>query len=168
MSDPSITNLLLSLCRNDQEDELEKLLEDHPDCNVNYIDGAGNTAAHYAAKAGSIGCLEKLVNLDDIDLDIKNHLEGDTPLHKAVLYQDQDHEMAVAMVDLLLMGGADPRIINRNKLTPAMLVRPKHKDIKDMLDEAVVSYELDDSDIANDDDSGSEVEEENDSDSNHP
>ncbi|KAL0074470.1 hypothetical protein J3Q64DRAFT_1647269, partial [Phycomyces blakesleeanus] len=74
-----------------------------------------------------------------------------------VLYQVQDHEMAVAMVEILLMGGADPRLMNRNKLTPAMLVNQKYKDIKDMLEEATVSYGMDDSDIAQEDDSGSEI-----------
>jgi ankyrin repeat protein len=49
------------------------------------------------------------VNHDDIDLDIQNTLEGDTPLHVAVQYANQDHEMAVAMVELLLAGGADPK-----------------------------------------------------------
>lgn len=64
-----------------------------------------------SAKAGSIGCLELLVNLDDIDLNVKNRLEGDTPLHKAVQYQDEDLPMAIAMVEILLEGGADPRYI---------------------------------------------------------
>ena len=62
-----------------------------------------------SAKGGSIECLEALVNLDDIDLDIKDHMEGNTPLHKAVEYQSKDVQVAECMVDLLLQGGADPR-----------------------------------------------------------
>ncbi|GAN01375.1 ankyrin [Mucor ambiguus] len=143
--------LMLSLCRNDQEEELEALLGEG-NCDVSFTDGAGNTAAHYAAKAGSIGCLEVLVNHDDIDLDIKNTLEGQTPLHIAVQHADQDHEMALAMVELLLAGGADPKIADRRKLTPIMMVNPKYQDIKEKLDEASVAIDLDDSDIANDDD----------------
>lgn len=38
---------MLSLCRNDQEEDLEKLLEEG-NCDVSFTDGAGNTAAHYA------------------------------------------------------------------------------------------------------------------------
>ena len=64
-----------------------------------------------SAKAGSIGCLELLVNVDDIEIDVKNRLEGDTPLHKAVQHQDEDLPMAVAMVELLLEAGADPRYV---------------------------------------------------------
>jgi hypothetical protein len=38
---------MLALCRGDQEDDLEKLL-DEGHCNVSFTDGAGNSAAHYA------------------------------------------------------------------------------------------------------------------------
>lgn len=62
-----------------------------------------------SVKAGSIGCLEVLVNHDEVDLDIKNRIEGETPLHLAVQYANKDHEMGYAMVDLLLAGGADPK-----------------------------------------------------------
>ncbi|KAI8059963.1 ankyrin repeat-containing domain protein [Gilbertella persicaria] len=158
----SANELMLALCRGDQEEELEKLL-DEGHCDVSFVDGAGNSAAHYAAKSGSIGCLEVLVNHDEVDLDIQNTLEGATPLHLAVQYANQDHEMAAAMVELLLAGGANPKIQNRNQLTPAMLVNPQYKDIKQQLDSASVAYDMDDSDIAHDDDmddSGSASEEE--------
>ncbi|CDH50714.1 predicted protein [Lichtheimia corymbifera JMRC:FSU:9682] len=142
--------LMLATCRNDQEDTLEEILNDGS-CDPNFVDGAGNTAAHYAAKAGSIGCLELLVNLDDIDLNVKNRLEGDTPLHKAVQYQDEDLPMAIAMVEILLEGGADPSIENRNKLTPILLVNPKNTELKEMLEQGTAAFQMDDSDIADDD-----------------
>jgi ankyrin repeat protein len=44
-----------------------------------------------------------------VDLDVKNTLEGNTPLHLAVEHANQDHEMASALVELLLAGGADPK-----------------------------------------------------------
>ncbi|KAI8138970.1 ankyrin [Fennellomyces sp. T-0311] len=146
--------LMLATCRNDQEDELGKLLEEGT-CDPNFVDGAGNTAAHYAAKAGSIGCLELLVNEDDIDLDVKNRLEGDTPLHKAVQFQNDHAETAYIMVELLIAGGADPRIVNRNKLTPSALVNPNNKELKKLLEDAVASYQFDESDFVgnHDDDS---------------
>lgn len=38
---------MLALCRGDQEEELEKLLDEgHVD--LSFTDGAGNSAAHYA------------------------------------------------------------------------------------------------------------------------
>lgn len=42
-----LDELMLSLCRNDQEEELEQLLEEG-NCDVSFTDGAGNSAAHYA------------------------------------------------------------------------------------------------------------------------
>lgn len=38
---------MLSLCRGDQEEELESLLGEGQ-CDVSFTDGAGNSAAHYA------------------------------------------------------------------------------------------------------------------------
>jgi ankyrin repeat protein len=61
----------------------------------------------HSAKTGSIGCLEALVNEEEINLDIQNRLEGETPLHLAVKYANEDPEMADALVELLLAGGAD-------------------------------------------------------------
>ncbi|KAI8997677.1 ankyrin repeat-containing domain protein [Pilobolus umbonatus] len=157
----SHNELMLALCRGDQEEELETLLEDG--CDVNFTDGAGNTAAHYAAKSGSIGCLELLVNEDDIDLDIKNRFQEDTPLHLAVQYANEDYEMSLAMVELLLAGGANPNIENRNRLTPILMItNPKHREIKHKLEEGMAVYDMDDSDIVKDydDEEGSESEDE--------
>ncbi|CAO3644702.1 unnamed protein product [Cunninghamella blakesleeana] len=157
MADEGASNneLLLAACRNDQEDQVEEILETE-DYDIHFTDGAGNTAAHLAAKNGSLGCLEHLVNLDHIDLNIKNILEGNTPLHCAVEYQDQDYEYALSMVDILIQGGADVNIENRNKLTPIMLVKPGRTKLKELLLQATASLQVDDADIANDDDYGSD------------
>jgi hypothetical protein len=42
-----IDELMLALCRNDQEEDLENLL-DEGNVNLSFVDGAGNSAAHYA------------------------------------------------------------------------------------------------------------------------
>lgn len=94
------------------------------------------------ANSGAIGCLEILVNLDEIELDVKNALEGDTPLHKAVQFQTTDVPMAEAMVELLLEGGADPSILNRNKLTPLQLVHPQNTALKELLEQGATSYQM--------------------------
>ncbi|KAG2231256.1 ankyrin repeat-containing domain protein [Thamnidium elegans] len=164
----SPNEIMLALCRGDQEDELEVLLG-KGECDVSFTDGAGNSAAHIAVKVGSIGCLEVLVNHDEVDIDICNTIQGETPLHLAVQYANNDHEMGAAMVDLLLAAGADPTIVDRNKMTPIMICNPKFKDILEMLEGARVAATVDDSDIAHDDEddeegegsgSGSEDEEE--------
>ncbi|KAI8076900.1 ankyrin [Halteromyces radiatus] len=137
----SENELMLAACRNDQEDVLEGILEGE-NYDIGYTDGAGNTAAHLAAKSGALGCLELLVNLDDIDLNIQNRMEGYTPLHYAVEYQDKDEDLAYAMVDILLQGGADIKIENRNKLTPIMMVHSKNKDLRDLLSQSVAVYQV--------------------------
>ncbi|EIE75901.1 hypothetical protein RO3G_00605 [Rhizopus delemar RA 99-880] len=80
-----------------------------------------------------------------------------------VEYANQDHEMASALVELLLAGGADPKIQNRDKFIPIQLVNPKHSDIREKLEEASAAYEMDDADIVaedEDDEEGSASEEE--------
>jgi len=41
---------------------------------------------------------------DGIDINIKNRLEWETPLHKAVVYEDPD--LALMMTELLVNAGA--------------------------------------------------------------
>lgn len=149
----SKNEILLSYCRNDQEEELEQLLEEGG-CDVNATDGVGYTAAHYAVKCGSIGCLEVLVNDDDVNLDIQDKLEGNTVLHLAVKYASEDYEMSKAMVELLILGGANINIADRHNMTPVMLVNPKHQDIKKLFEEANTASYLDDDDIAHDEEAG--------------
>ncbi|KAI7886009.1 ankyrin [Lichtheimia hyalospora FSU 10163] len=147
---------MLAACRIDQIDTLVQILDDG-NFDPNYTDSVGNTAAHYAAKGGSIECLEALVNLDDIDLDIKDHMEGNTPLHKAVEYQSKDVPVAECMVDLLLQGGADPSIENRNKSTPLLMVDSRNTKLKELLEQGLVAYQMADSDIADEDDYGDDI-----------
>jgi hypothetical protein len=47
LSNSPLDELVLSLCRNDQEEDLEKLL-DEGQVDLSFVDGAGNSAAHYA------------------------------------------------------------------------------------------------------------------------
>ncbi|KAH8550319.1 ankyrin repeat-containing domain protein [Umbelopsis sp. PMI_123] len=158
MSDEGASNneLLLAACKNDQDDMLADIFKEGS-YDINFRDGAGNTAAHYAAKHGSLDCLEMLVKHDSIDLDIKNTLEGDTPLHKAVEFDD-DPDVAIAMVEILLEAEADPRIKNRNQLTPIQLVNPNNVEMKNLLDSALVSYQVGDDDIVDEDDYGDDDE----------
>lgn len=53
-------------------------------------------------------CLEVLVEVPEININKQNKKEGNTPLHLAVLYEE-DFEVALSMVNILLDCGADPR-----------------------------------------------------------
>lgn len=61
-----------------------------------------------SARFGSLSCLELLLRVPGINLNLKNIKEGNTPLHLAVQY-NEDPEVALSMVDALLDAGADPR-----------------------------------------------------------
>ncbi|KAF7722870.1 hypothetical protein EC973_002631 [Apophysomyces ossiformis] len=140
---------MLAACRNDQDDILEDILNEG-DYDINFTDGVGDTAAHYAAQFGSLACLNLLLKIDGIKLNTKNGIEGNTPLHKAVLCKD-DPVLALDMVDTLLEAGADPSIENNDKQTPLMLVDPKDDDMIELLNQALAGYYTDDSDFADDD-----------------
>ena len=53
--------------------------------------------------------LDKLLDQDGLEVDPVDRLEGDTPLHKAVRYANNEWEAGKAIVELLLDAGADPR-----------------------------------------------------------
>lgn len=52
--------------------------------------------------------MEILVKVPDVNVNIQNKTEGNTPLHLAVQYEE-DYEVAISIVDILLDSGADPR-----------------------------------------------------------
>lgn len=60
------------------------------------------------AQFGSLNCLELLLKVPGININLQNNKEGNTPLHLAVQYTE-DPEVALSMVDALLDAGADPR-----------------------------------------------------------
>ncbi|OAD67182.1 hypothetical protein PHYBLDRAFT_67318 [Phycomyces blakesleeanus NRRL 1555(-)] len=167
MSDQNLSSndYIIAACRNDQDDILIDLLKlkNH---DINFADGAGNTAAHHAyvmlfyfvqqierynsisifnirnrAMFGSLACLEILAHQGSINMNKKNIATGDTPLHQAVQYTDEP-DIALAMVDVLLQASADPRLKNKNDQTPIMLVDPKDEDMLDLLKQAIAGYEM--------------------------
>lgn len=67
-------------------EEADKVGESGTPFDINYKDGLGNTALHYAVKNTSISVLDGLLTFDNADVDPQNRIEGDTPLH--VLMRD--------------------------------------------------------------------------------
>lgn len=57
---------------------------------LNSSDSVGNTALHLASRYGCLECLDFLLDQEGIDLDVRNRMEGDTPLHVAVRYSKED------------------------------------------------------------------------------
>lgn len=55
--------------------------------------------------------MEILVNVRGINVNQRNNVEKNTPLHLAAQYKD-DPEVASAITELLLEAGADPRYVH--------------------------------------------------------
>ncbi|KAF9936348.1 ATPase of 26S proteasome regulatory subunit 4 [Modicella reniformis] len=118
-------------------DGLEEALDGG--ANVNYTDGAGNTALHYAAQSGSQVCFDVLLEYEGINLDIGNRLEGDTPLHKAAAF-DVSSVLALDMVRSLITHGARLDVRNKQRQTPEDV--SLHVEVKDLIQNTVAKSQF--------------------------
>ncbi|GJJ70777.1 hypothetical protein EMPS_03127 [Entomortierella parvispora] len=152
----SNNELLLAACREDNLGLLDEVLSSEPDSfSINHTDGLGNSALHYAAKYASTDCLEILLYFDGIDINIKNRLEWETPLHKAVAYEDP--ETALTMTRLLVEAGASTTALNKQKQTPAdKAPSDTHGEVKEYLETVRIGSNYDARDIPADDDDDSD------------
>ncbi|KAF9975395.1 hypothetical protein BGZ73_000959 [Actinomortierella ambigua] len=146
----NIDELLFEACRSDNLELLEEVLSMGPTAfDINYIDGVGNTALHLAARNGSTGVLEVLMYYDGINPNIPDRMEGNTPLHKAA--SCPDHELALEMVQILISGGANPKI--QNKLRQSCVDVASNPEVRVLLEHAVLGSAVDSRDVVGDDDS---------------
>eukprot|EP00834_Sanchytrium_tribonematis_P002787 NODE_93_length_21530_cov_0.700387.p14 type:complete len:191 gc:universal NODE_93_length_21530_cov_0.700387:7549-8121(+) len=79
---------------------------------INYQDGVGNTALHYACMSGSIVVLEQLLNKMPDNLVYIKNIQGNTPLH-CLMDTKHSPELIEKMTTLLLKH--NPLIMSRNK-----------------------------------------------------
>jgi ankyrin repeat protein len=147
--------LLLVAAKQDSDDILEEIFSQAGTYDINYNDAIGNTALHYAAQFGSLTAVELLLTQPNINVNLQNKLELDTPLHKAVQYKD-DPSVTLEIVKLLINHGADPTKQNKIKQKPQQLVDPGNQELKNLLQKAALALQVDASDIAQEDsDNGS-------------
>jgi uncharacterized protein len=111
--------LLFASCRQHNVDLLHEALSHlkSPQAIGEFIntsrDPLGNTALHIASSRGSLDCLDVLLDQEGVEVDPRNRMEGDTPLHCAARLSTEDgaDEEAKAVVEMLLEAGADPRFV---------------------------------------------------------
>jgi len=117
-------------------------------------DPLGNTALHIAAIRGSLECLDLLLDQEGVEVDPRNRMEGDTPLHSAARLSIEDgaEDEAKEVIEMLLEAGADPRIRNKGSLKAVDIVSPQHTELKTMLKRAELKYIMG-ADVVDDDDS---------------
>jgi len=75
------------------------------------LDPLGNTALHVASRRGCLDSLDVLLDQEGVEVDPRNRMEGDTPLHAAarISADENDETTATDIIEMLLDAGADPR-----------------------------------------------------------
>jgi uncharacterized protein len=75
------------------------------------LDPLGNTALHVASRRGALDSLDVLLDQEGVEVDPRNRMEGDTPLHAAARLsaEDNDEGAATETIEMLLDAGADAR-----------------------------------------------------------
>ncbi|TFY55482.1 hypothetical protein EVJ58_g8228 [Rhodofomes roseus] len=112
---------LLAAARTDNEELLLEVFEEGK-FDINYQDGLGNTALHYARP----------------------------PLHLAMRMEDE--ELRTSVVESLLDAGADTTIKDKHGETAFDLLRDDDTEIRQLMRKARAQNSISNADIANDDD----------------
>lgn len=140
---------LLAAARQDNEEMLLEVFE-QGGFDINFQDGLGNTALHYAASLGNLTVLEHILSHEDCDVDPINRIQKATPLHLALVINDPGSRQAV--VESLLDAGADTSIKDKNGDTAMDLVSPADEDIRAMIRRAQAEAAVSQDDIVDEDD----------------
>lgn len=120
----------------------------------------GSTALHVAAASGSYEILDQILDQEGVEIDGQETRDGDTPLHRAARYcnglsPEEWTREGKALFELLIDAGCDPRIRNKNKVTPQALLDPRNDACRNVLRKAEMTLMAGD-DIVRDDDDGVE------------
>ncbi|CCA68033.1 hypothetical protein PIIN_01900 [Serendipita indica DSM 11827] len=144
----SCNERLLAAAKADDVDMLNEVFEEG-DYDINFQDGLGNTALHYAAQYGSVDALDELLTVEGCDVDLQNRIMKQTPLHLACKNSDLDTRHY--MVRSLLEAGADTSIKDKHGQRAYDLIPAADNDCRGFIREAEAqAAQLDD--VADDDD----------------
>ncbi|KAG7818790.1 hypothetical protein KL928_002658 [Ogataea angusta] len=131
---------IIEASRRNNVELLASVAEAHPEDIAALVnsskDATGNTPLHLCCKYGCYEVLDKLLDIEGIDVDPKHPISGETPLHYAVHYSFEEPEYAKFLIENLLEVGADPTVRNKDGLKPAQLLGDANEDIRMTLDGA--------------------------------
>ncbi|ANZ77524.1 BA75_05093T0 [Komagataella pastoris] len=117
---------LIDAARRNNVDLLESIISDNKDGITQLIntsqDVMGNKPLHLAATYGAFEVLDILLDQEGVELDSKNRLDENTPLHLAVKYSEEEPEHGTFIVEELIAAGADVTATNKNGDKPVDLV----------------------------------------------
>jgi len=140
---------LLAAAKDDNGDLLEEVFDEPDTFDINYHDGLGNTALHYAVLHASHGVIEDILSHENCDVDPVNKLDKATPLHLAVATEDPDDRRV--LVESLLEAGANLAIRNKYGQTAQDLVKPNDHLTLELFREAQAEANIGKEDIAYED-----------------
>ncbi|OUM51955.1 hypothetical protein BVG19_g1101 [[Candida] boidinii] len=145
----SLSEQIIEAARRNNTDLLDEIFDeldnDHSkisDLINNSTDPVGNTPIHLTCKYGCYDVLDKMLDIEGVEIDPINPKNGDTPLHYAVAYSFQEPDYALFMVENLLEVGADPKIKNKDNLKPVDLAGSSNEALINALQAAEYSNDF--------------------------
>eukprot|EP00026_Physarum_polycephalum_P018986 Phypoly_transcript_20799.p1 GENE.Phypoly_transcript_20799~~Phypoly_transcript_20799.p1 ORF type:complete len:176 (+),score=41.76 Phypoly_transcript_20799:88-615(+) len=121
----------------------EYIAQKGPKVDLSAVDSLGNSALHYSSGSNHHDVTELLLS-KGANPNLQNKTSGETPLHRAAWGNHTD------LVKLLIAHGANPTIANKNGQKPVQVA--KTKELRAIIESAVMAHNIDASDIADDDD----------------
>lgn len=118
----SPSEILLDAARRNNMEQLESVLGGGSALINESRDPLGNTALHLAASSGAYDTLDLLLDQEGVEVDPRNRINGDTPLHVAARAIPKAPEVSVAIIDMLIDAGSDVKAENKEGLKPSDLV----------------------------------------------
>ncbi|KAF4978107.1 hypothetical protein FZEAL_5465 [Fusarium zealandicum] len=138
----SVKEILIEACRRNNTDLLTECLEDKGDDEIAKLLNQtttvmGNHLYHEAASNGNYEIIDLLLDQPDFECDPLTRLDGDTPLHTVIRWINSEplaqRPFGLALVEMMLEAGSNPRVKNKARLTPYHLVDPSNKELRDLI-----------------------------------
>lgn len=138
----SVKELLIEACRRNNTDLLTECLEDKSDAEISKLLNdtttvMGNHLYHEAAAQGNYEIIDLLLDQPDFECDPVTRLDRDTPLHTAIRWLNSEppaqRPFGLALVEMMLEAGSNPRVKNKGGLTPYQLVDPSNRELRDLI-----------------------------------
>jgi len=143
----SPAELVIEACRRNNTELLAEVIEGcaNPEAVALLLNetktAMGNYVYHEAALRGNYLIIDMLLDQEGFECDPINRIEGDTPLHSAVRWINEQPESAreygQQLIEMMLEAGSDPRIRNKAHLTPHTLVDPSNTALRTLLEDAI-------------------------------
>ncbi|KAJ9056163.1 hypothetical protein DSO57_1035880 [Entomophthora muscae] len=134
---------ILAACRTGSIEQLQEAINEGS-FDINGTDAVGNTALNLSVKSESLDCVNLLLKQEGLDLDIANKLEGNSPLHTAIL-NIRNMKLLEAITQALLEHGANPKATNKEGLTAldyACHGGSSYVEISDLLRNAIAALNM--------------------------